>query len=52
MHLVSHLRWGSGSRGGPGGGGPGGNLLYMVYLSLCYSGYKRFKEYNYHMQKK
>lgn len=33
------------SIGGTGGGG-GGGWLYMFYLSLCYSGYKRLKEYH------
>jgi hypothetical protein len=41
-----------GGGGGGGGGGPGWGMLYMVYLSLCYSGYKRFKEYDYMMQQK
>jgi hypothetical protein len=48
MHHAIPLR---GYGGGGGGGGPGGHLLYMVYVSLYYSGYKRFKEHLYLTQK-
>lgn len=47
--IYARGMWG---RGGGGPSGPGGGLLYMVYLSLCYSGYKRFKEYDYVTQQK